>query len=191
MRKTASHRVPAWLLRSIFLLAVLVSAAFVLLPTRHHVRAGQVLGLTHVALQQQLNQEMVPNWSYPELLTMADRACFDAPERMPIAILALQRVLEIDDRDGRIWARLAYAHAANHGRWTEASSAALRDSYFRMPYADREFLFWRLQLAEAYWDRLPRDIQALVLREAREAPPPWLRTFTPEIWSALPAPRGD
>ncbi len=171
--------------RTLCVLIVTTLGSLLVYPTLLYGRAAWISGLDHVALQQQLNEEMIGNLGYPELLASADQVFFSLPERADLAILALQRVLEIDGRDGSIWARLAYAHAANQGGWTGLATDALTESYQRMPYADREFMLWRLRLAESYWSELPESLRADVVREARLASAPWRRTYVPRINARL------
>ena len=167
--------------RTISALIMLVLAAAIAPQTLSYGRAARISALNDVALQQQLNQEMILNLSYPELQMVVDRVFYSEAEHADLAVLALQLALETESRDGASWARLAYAHAASQGSWTAAASEALTESYFRMPYADRDFMLWRLQLAESYWSGLPDSLQADVVREARLANPAWLRTYAPRI----------
>ena len=171
--------------RALMVLPVLLLAVLMAPTTLSFMGAARISGLSHVALQQQLEEEMLQNLTYPELLEAADQVFYALPERADLAIFALQRSLEFENRDGAIWARLAYAHAANSEGWTDDASHALAESYLRMPYADREFMFWRLRLAEFYWRDLPDSLKGLVLREARLAPAPWRRTYTPAIQAGL------
>ncbi|WP_203290881.1 hypothetical protein [Maricaulis parjimensis] len=171
--------------------AILTVMGLLTAQTLSHARAGRIRALDNVALQQQLDQENFRVLGYPELLAVADHALHGMPERPEVAVSALERVLEIETRDGSSWARLAFAYAKSDGFWTDRASGALRESYLRMPYADQQFMLWRLGLAEHYWPSVPDALRQDVLREARLVRPGLVQREWPRIWESQAAHAGD
>lgn len=100
------------------------------------------------------------------------------------AVLAFERSLQLEDRDGENWARLAYARLVA-GNSPTSVSTALGRSYQRMPIAQWQFRRWRLTLVEATWPELPVSVRAQAALEAEQQPVGWLEDHSPSVLSAM------
>jgi hypothetical protein len=114
------------------------------------------------------------------LSTLADRALRGEPPAPELAVSALRRALELEPRDGEMWARLAHA-LLRAGAPPEEVVAAMQASYDRMPGSSRTFRRWRLQLAESIWAILPLELRGRVLGEAQQERLYWLAEYAPAI----------
>ena len=111
----------------------------------------------------------------------ADLALAAGPAHADAATAALERVVRLEPRDGRAWARLSYARQ-RRGDTAEAVLGALSQSYLRLPYGEPDFARWRLAYAEALWPILPVELKSAATREVRLQP-----TEFREAWLARTA----
>jgi len=102
---------------------------------------------------------------------IGDRALAMQLRRASVAAVAYERSVEMEPRDGLVWAKLSMARLLSQPGDPAAVIDALRQSYFVMPYADRSVIRWRLDFAATVWGFLPEDVRAAARREARIAPP--------------------
>lgn len=102
------------------------------------------------------------------------------------AVLAFERSLRLEDRDGENWARLAYARLVA-GDSPASVSTALGRSYQRMPIGQWQFRRWRLTLVEAIWPELPVSVRAQAALEAAQQPVGWLEDHSPSVLTAIQA----
>lgn len=102
---------------------------------------------------------------------IGDRALAAQSRGGSIAAAAYGRSVEVEPRDGLVWAKLSMARLLSQPGDPAAVIDALRQSYFVMPYADRSVIRWRLDFAATVWGLLPIDVRAAAHREARIAPP--------------------
>lgn len=112
------------------------------------------------------------------LVAVGDRALRMTPPDAALAARAFERATEAEPRDGRVWAKLAYARHVAAGSAGRRVIDALRQSYLLMPYGEDEFRVWRLTYVAGLWAVLPDDVRAAALRDSRLAPrelPPDLR----------------
>lgn len=104
------------------------------------------------------------------------------------AVDAFERALQLEDRDGENWARLAYARFMA-GDSPLSVSTALGRSYQRMPIGQWQFRRWRLAMVEATWNELPVSVRAQAVTEAEQQPEGWLEDHAPSVLAALQASR--
>lgn len=104
----------------------------------------------------------------PVLLeAVGDRALrLDTPD-YGLASTAFRTSLEGEPRSGKIWAKLAHSNYMIIPVIAGETEEALRQSYYFMPYADRDFVRWRLAFMAEIWPLLPADLREAAARETR------------------------
>lgn len=113
--------------------------------------------------------------SLPVARAHSDLALRSTPAHPRHARAALNRALELEPRDGRAEARLAYALLLAGD--SQAATVHLGRSYQLWPYAHPDFRTWRLELAAALWNRLPDRERTAALQELRQVRPEWRGTW--------------
>lgn len=104
------------------------------------------------------------------LVSVGDRALRLSPPDPRLAASAFERATMAEPRDGRVWAKLAYARHVAAGTAGPDAIDALRQSYILMPYGEDAFRVWRLTYTASLWPLLPSDVRAAALRDSRPEP---------------------
>lgn len=123
------------------------------------------------------------------LESIGDRALRLERPDLALARAALNASLEIEPRNGKIWAKLAYTNYAIIPVIAGETEDALRQSYYLMPYADRQFIHWRLDFVANAWTGLPEDLRDAAVRESRIMPIRYQSRWRARV--DLPSPADD
>lgn len=115
-------------------------------------------------------EERALSGSPARLEAIGDRALRLQQPDLALARSAFLESLSREPRNGKLWAKLAYANYALIPVMAGETEAALRQSYYLMPYADADFRRWRLAFMVQTWPGLPEDLRAMAEREARILP---------------------
>lgn len=108
--------------------------------------------------------------SAARLESIGDRALRLETPDLALARAAFIASIEVEHRNGKIWAKLAYTNYAIIPVIAGETEDALRQSYYLTPYADRQFIQWRLDFMAAVWTGLPEDLRDAAVRESRIMP---------------------
>ena len=166
-------------------IALLCMAAWAALAAVDRSDAANMAGLSDTAFRVRMAAGLPDGASAYWYAAVGERA-LRIPDLDPdFAISAFERSLQLEDRDGETWARLAHARFVA-GMSASSVSTALGRSYQRMPVAARQFRAWRLRLAEAAWQELPVGVRAQAAVEARTQSRDWLAENTPDLMSSMP-----
>ena len=105
------------------------------------------------------------------LEAIGDRALRLDPLDPALARAAFFASLDRESRNGKVWAKAAYANYLIIPIIAGETENALRQSYYLTPYAERGFIEWRLGFMATIWPGLPEDLRSAAEREARILPP--------------------
>jgi hypothetical protein len=104
------------------------------------------------------------------LEAIGDRALrLDTPN-LALARAAFRSSLDVEPRNAKTWAKLAYVNYSIIPIIAGETEEALRQSYYLMPYADRSFIEWRLGFVANAWTNMPAGLRDAAEREARTLP---------------------
>ncbi|WP_417471053.1 O-antigen ligase family protein [Maricaulis sp.] len=146
-------------------------AGWALLGLKDMLTATSVRTASGATAQAILAAPVPEHASLPVARAHSDLALRSTPAHPQHAREALERTLNLEPRDGRAEARLAYALLLSGE--SRAAANHLGRSYQLWPYAHPDFRTWRLELAAALWNRLPERERTAALHELRQVRPEW------------------
>ena len=132
--------------------------------------ARTIAVMSDEAFLAQSADESALNGSAVRLEAIGDRALRLQQPNLALARAAFLKGLSREPRNGKLWAKLAYANYALIPVMAGETEEALRQSYYLLPYADASFRRWRLAFMAQSWSGLPEDLKAMAEREARILP---------------------
>ena len=166
-RKSAKTTLP---LQISVILVLILSGGLSAYSASDRIAAMQYGAMSDAAFRQSLTDHPELTGSAVRLEAIGDRALrLQAPD-LALARAAFQASLAREPRNGKVWAKAAYANYAIIPVMAGETADALRQSYYLMPYADRTFITWRLDFMASAWGGLPADLRDSARREARILP---------------------
>lgn len=151
-------------------LALLACTGFSLYAGLDRNSALGIASSSDEAFSAKFSDEAELRGSATRLEAIGDRALRLETPDLPLARTAFRSSLDIEPRNAKLWAKLAYANYSIIPIISGETEEALRQSYFLMPYADRHFIEWRLGFVANAWTSMPVDLRDAAEREARILP---------------------
>ena len=181
-----------WPLKLVVIAALTLSAGLSLVAGLDRITAVRIAGLDDEQFISEYADLAALNGSAARLEAIGDRALRLETPNAPLARAAFLASLEQEPRNGKIWAKAAYATYTIIPVIAGETEDALRQSYYLLPYADRRFIQWRLSFMASVWDGLPDDLREAAERESRLLSGAGQRTWRRQVGlSAVPGEAGQ
>jgi hypothetical protein len=102
----------------------------------------------------------VPDFASSDRLDALATRALDSEEPLyNLSLEATKKSIGLNPRRISNWNRIAYLDAVEHGTLTSDGFDAFRTSFDLAPYGEVSDMKWRLEFANAYWEKLPDDLK--------------------------------